>query len=183
MIFRRNKKVFAPKARVSRGQPLSMWERYYERGLESFGKKQYDDALADLDEAISNNARIGELFATRGLILLEMGKPDEAQADLEYALKIDARQWAVHYALGLNAYRNKEFDEAIKHLSNAQRFAPMRPEILYTRALANYEQGQLKRAEMDIDSAIQVMEKKDKRLKDAKKFLKQVQSDLKSQKS
>jgi tetratricopeptide (TPR) repeat protein len=183
MFWRRNKPVYAPKARVSRGQPLSLWERHFERGLEAFEKKQYDDALADLDEAIVHNARIGELYATRGLILLEMGKTDEAQDDLDYALKVDARQWLVHYALGLSAYRKKEFDEAIKHLSNAQRFAPMRAEILYTRALANYEQGNLKRAEMDIDSAIQVMDTKDKRQKDAKAFLKQVQADLKSQKS
>ncbi len=182
MFLRRNKKVFAPKIRVSRGQPLSLWERHYERGLDFFSKKQYDDALADLDEAIANESRFGELFATRGLILLEMGNEEEAQDDLDYALKIDPKQWIVHYAMGLNAYRKKEFDEAIKHLSNAQRFAPLRPEILYTRSLANYEQGNLKRAENDMDSAIQVMDTKDKRQKDAKKFLKQVQSDLKSQK-
>ncbi len=180
MFRRRRKRIFAPKARISHGQPLSLWERHLERGLDFFGKGKLDDALADLDEAIHDNPRNGELYATRGMILIEMKQEDDAKEDLDHALKIDARQWLVHYVQGLLAFRRKNYDEAIEHLSTAQRFAPLRHEIFFTRAAAHYALGNLERARDDLDNAMQTTNDKDKRHKLAKKHFNRLKREIKA---
>lgn len=183
-MFRRNRPrpVYAPKPRVSSGMPLSLWERHLERGLDAFQKGKYDEALADLDEAILHFTRNGELYATRGLILAEMGKADAAREDLAYALQLDDRQWVAHYVSGLLAYRAKQYDEAIEHLSKAQRYAPLRPEIFFTRGIAFYAKGDVNRARLDIDSAVQVLKQDDKRYKSAKTFLGRLEKEVKGKK-
>lgn len=183
-MFRRKrpKPVYAPKPRISKGQTLAIWERYLERGLHFFDKGKHDEALADLDEAIRSSPRNAELYATRGMILAEMGDEEAAHEDLDYAAKLDDRQWVVHYLRGLLAYRRKHHDEAIEHLSQAQRYAPLRPEILYARAVVNYDRGQLKRAQDDMDSAVQLMKDGDKRQRAAKKFLNRVKREIKGNK-
>ena len=196
MVFRRrNRPIYAPKPRVSQGQPLSDWERYFERAMANYDtfatattktKKKpelLDEALADIDEAIGIMPRNGELYIARALILLEQNKESDAIDDLNYALQVDQRQWAAHYIKGYLAYNKKKYDEAIEELSLSQRFAPLRPEVLFTRALAYYARGESQRAHDDMDSAIQVMENKSKRRTLANKFIKQVKKELKTAKS
>lgn len=177
MLRRRERPVYAPKPRYSRGEPLTDWERYLERGLDHLKHGRLDEAIADLDEAIHVNRRHGELFATRGLILAELKHYDDALSDLDIALKLDARQWIAHYAKGLVAYRQQKYDEAIQHLSIAQRFAPMRPEIFFTRAAVYYESGDTKKAALDLDNVLQTTDSNDKRHKEAKRLLTRVQKE------
>lgn len=159
-----------------------MWERHLERALDAFQKNHPDDALADLDEAILIYPRHAELYATRGLILAEMGRAEDARQDLAYALRLDDRQWLAHYVRGLLAYREKNYDEAIEHLSQAQRYAPLRPEVFFTRGIAFYTKGELQRARLDIDSAMQTLKEDDKRYKTAKSFLNRIDKELKAKK-
>ncbi|NDJ86269.1 MAG: tetratricopeptide repeat protein [Chloroflexi bacterium] len=177
---RRARPVYAPKPRYSYGQPLTLWERHLERGLDYFSKGKNDEALADLDAAIEADDRIAELYATRGMILVEMGKEDQAHEDLAYALELDARQWLVHYVRGLIAYRKKAYDDAIEALSLAQRYVPLRPEVYYTRACVYYERGDLERARDDADYALQTLKADDKRGRTIKRLLSQITKDLKA---
>jgi Flp pilus assembly protein TadD len=158
------------KVRISRGTPLSKAQRYLERGLAAHSRAEYDDALADLDEAINQERRNAELYATRGYILQEAGYTDEAEADFEKALKIDPSQWVVHYARAMEAFRNEDYDNALAYLAQAQRIVPLRPELFIYRAAAYYAKGEKSAAEREIDSAVQVLPSGDKRLKIAQKW-------------
>jgi tetratricopeptide (TPR) repeat protein len=166
--------ISGDKVRISAGEPLSKAQRYLDRALDFYSKGEYLDALNDLDDAIRAERRNPELYATRGLVLLELDNTEEAEKDFERALKIDPTQWAVHFARGKRAFDNAEFDEALKHFSEAQRVAPMRPEIYVYRAAIFYHQRNKTRAEAEIDAAMQTLEGKDKRSKDVRKWRKAI---------
>ena len=179
MFWRREVIPRPPATRYSNGRPLAMWERFLERGLAAIEKENYDDALIDPDDAIENTPTLGELYATRGLILHLMRRDEEAEEDLEYALNLDKHQWLVFYVRGLMAMRQKEHEQAIEHFSQAQRYVPTRPEILHSRAMAYYGYGHVDAAIADLTLAVDKMDSKDKQLKEIKRLLKVMEDEKK----
>jgi tetratricopeptide (TPR) repeat protein len=159
------------KIRVSSGGSLSVAERYLERALDFFDKQKYDEALADLEEAIHIERRNGELYATRGYIHHQMGNMDAAEADFKQALKYDLGQWIVYYARAMQAFNQADFDAALQHLSQGQKFSGFRPEFFIYRAAAYYHKGDKSHAQAEIDAAKQAVDEQlnqnpdDKRLK------------------
>lgn len=174
MFRRRDRQVLGPQPRISRGEPLSLAGRYLERALYFFAKEDYENALADIDAAIEAAPKDGELYATRGFILSQTHREADAKDDLDYALRRDARQWLAYYTLGMMAFRRKEYDEAIKQFSMAQRYAPYRVEIYFARAIAHYQNGDTNKALQDADIADQVIDPKDKRRRDVKALIVQI---------
>ena len=166
--------ITGDKVKLSTGGPLSKAQRYLDRALDSFSKEKYDEALADLNEAVRNERRNPELYATRGLVLLELGNVEEAEQDFQMALKFDPSLWAVHYARGKHAFDNATFDKALRHFAEAQRVAPMRPEIYVYRAAAYYHLRDKKKAEAEIDAALQIPETRGKLAKDVRKWRKAI---------
>lgn len=182
MFWQRNRPrpIYAPKVRVSKGEPLSIWERYLERGLFAFEQGEYEDALADLDAAIEENSRNGELFATRGMIKLEMGDVAAAMADLDQALQTDPKQWLVHYLRGLHQYRENDYNATIAHLSEALKYAPLRPEALFLRAMAYYARGEIVRARDETQKAVDNADNpRAEAIRPIKKFLTQLKREAK----
>jgi Flp pilus assembly protein TadD len=158
------------KTRLSDGKPPSLAERYLERALDSYANKKYQSALGDLDEAIRLERQNAELYATRGFILMILEEDREAERDLARALKIDPSQWIAHYARALRAFRTGDYPATITHLSYAQRYAPLRPEIYLYQAATYYYTRNKKLAEQAIDSAMQVIQPDDKHQKQARKW-------------
>ena len=175
MVFRRRKIPRPPAKRISRGQPISLWERYLERGLaevEKGDKGNLNDALEDIEAALDIMPGVGELYASRALIFHLMGRrDDEAEQDCELALNIDKHQWMSYYVRGLIAMRAKEFDTALEHFSQAHRYVPTRPEILHSRAMIYYAQGHIHLAVQDMQRAVDNLGKGDKRTKVMKAML------------
>ncbi|MBI5928110.1 MAG: tetratricopeptide repeat protein [Chloroflexi bacterium] len=174
MLRRKVSPPTGPQLRTSNGITLSISDRYLERGLHLYQQKKFAEALADLDEAIRNAPIFAELYVTRAAILYELERDDEATEDAEYALRLDPRQWIGHYVLGMIAIRRENFPQAVEYFSQAQRYAPTRPEIFFSRAIAFHQQDEMTLAYYDMDSALQVMKSDDKRRKDATKFVTQV---------
>lgn len=176
----RSRPVYAPVVRVSRGEILSVWERYFERGLYHYGNGDYEDALADLDEAIANVNRNGELHATRGMILQQLGDHEAAEEDFDMALKLDPRQWVVYYLRAKRAYEQKKYDETIALATQASQFAPQRPEVLFLRGMSYYKRGELERALDDVALAVDSSEDPtNKSQRDLRKDMKKFQTQLK----
>ena len=139
------------------GIRLSKDERYYERGLDFYRKKNLEAALADMDAAIASAPRNGEYYAARGLMLLEYGAADDAEADFAHALKLDPTQWLAHYGRGMRAYQERRYDEAVTHFSRAQRLAPQRPEVYLHRAAALRARRDREEARRDVDYALELL--------------------------
>lgn len=149
-------------------------ERYLERGLWHLDKKKYDDALADLGEAINQEPYNAELYATRGFIYLEANDDeyvDYAREDFEYALYIDPEQWVAHYCLGMLDYANGDYDEALRRFTLARDYAHLHPEPYYYRALCYYQLDQPERAILEMNMALQILEEQhDSRRSSAKRW-------------
>ena len=184
-MFRRNRPrpIFAPKVRVSKGEVLSVWERYFERALHQYQMGEFDEALLDVEAAIEANQRYAELYALRGMIFLEQGKTAEALEDFEKTLKMDQRQWAVHYLMGVHEYRSKNIDKALTAFATAQQYAPARSEVLYMLGMCYYRRGELERAKDFVQAAVDnADDPKAKSVREMKKFLTQVKRDVKAAK-
>ncbi len=151
-------------------------ERYLERGLYHLDKGKYEDAIADVTEAIAHEPANAELYATRGFIYLEMddaGYLDYARQDFEYALYLDPEQWVAAYGLGMMAYGEEDYSEALRRFDAARDSAPLRPEIYYYRALCHYRLGERQRAISEMDIATQLFEPEDRRHLDATRWIKE----------
>lgn len=155
--------------KVSSGQVLSKAERYLERALHFYSQKEpdYAAALTDLDEALQLERRNPELYATRGLMLLQANQPAAAQADFRQAIKLDPSQWLVYYALGIQAFNERRYDEALQYFNAVQHYAPLRPEVFVYKAAAYYQLHEKKRALAEIESALQLITDKKSKLSKA----------------
>ncbi len=160
-----------PAPHRQKGIRLSVAERYYERSLDQYTKGKLDLALDDMDAAIEHAPRNAELFAARGLMLLQAGWTAEAEADFAHALKLDPTQWIAHYGRGMRAFQERDFRQAIDHFSRAQQIAPERPEIYYHRAVAFYELDDHKQAILDMEVAVSLLTDNSRRLAQAQKWL------------
>jgi tetratricopeptide (TPR) repeat protein len=149
-------------------------ERYLERGLWHLDKKKYDDALADLVEAIHQEPYNAELYATRGFIYLEADDDEYvefAREDFDYALYIDPEQWVAHYCLGMLDYADKDYHEALRRFTLARDYAHLHPEPYYYRALCYYQLDEPERAIIEMNTAIQIFEEQhDSRRSSAKRW-------------
>lgn len=151
-------------------------ERYLERGLYHLDKGKYEDAIADVTEAIAHEPVNAELYATRGFIYLEMDDEsylDYARQDFEYALYLDPDQWVAAYCLGMMAYAEQDYAGALRRFDAARDSAPLRPEIYYYRALCHYQLGEAQRAISEMDVATQLFEPEDRRHLDAARWIKE----------
>ncbi len=160
--------------RLAGGRTLA--ERYLERGLYFLDKGDYDDAIADITEAIAQEPVNAALYATRGFIYQESNQQeylDYARADFDYALYLDPDQWPADYCLGMIAFAAADYHEALRRFSAARERAPLRSEIYYYRALCYHKLGDPKRAIDEMDLAIQLFEPRDSRKRDAGKWLRE----------
>jgi len=136
---------------------LSMAERYLERALFFYEKRQYETALGDLSAALQQERHNPELLATRGFILNLLGREAEAEADFDKALKRDPAQWLAYYARAMRAFEAEDYKTALEHLKTALRFAPLRAEIYLYQAAAYYALGDKAAAQKAVDSAEQTL--------------------------
>jgi adenylate cyclase len=72
-------------------EPNSPWAHFVKADLLTFGKKQFNDALSELDVAIDNDRNFARAYAYRGLIRIFIGQANDAIAELETALRLSPR--------------------------------------------------------------------------------------------
>ena len=64
---------------------------YYDRGLIYYNRKQFDEAIGDVDRAILFDPEYLEAYNNRGLAYRGKGNNDKAISDFSEALKLSAR--------------------------------------------------------------------------------------------
>lgn len=146
-------------------------DEYYKHGLEDYRKRNLDQAILNLNEAIEALPNEAEYYAARGFFYLEDGVDDKARADFEAALKHFAYEMLAHYGLGVVAYRDSRYDEAITHFTTAHRCDTTRPEPLYYLALAYYHKRHNVYALQVMRQAHDLFADGDARKKDAAKWI------------
>jgi tetratricopeptide (TPR) repeat protein len=87
--------------------------------------RKYDEAIAQVERAISLNPNDASNLLRRGFVLVNAGKPEEAISALKYARRLNPAPWP-HYLLQLaTAYRlTGQYKEAIETAKEALRHTP-----------------------------------------------------------
>jgi Tfp pilus assembly protein PilF len=116
-------------------------DQIYKEALLAVQKHDRKTAITKLNEAIRLLPTNAEYWAARGLMYYEEGTDDLAKADFERALKSYKHEMLAHYGLGLIALRDDLPDQALKHLEEAFKLDPQRPETHFALALAHDKAG------------------------------------------
>jgi tetratricopeptide (TPR) repeat protein len=72
-------------------EPNSAWAHFIKADLLTLGKKQFNDALSELDVAIDNDRNFARAHAYRGLTQIFVGQASEAVPAIETALRLSPR--------------------------------------------------------------------------------------------
>ncbi len=158
-------------------------EAYYRRSLQAYETGDFENALADVSEAIYYDVNHAEYYATRGFYFLADNKKDEAKLDFNYAIQLKRREWIAHFGLGVLAFNEANYQEALAHFEDALRFGhgrghERRAELWFYRAVAHHILGDDAQAGAEIDKAIAYFDDNDKRQKDARAWKKEIVKDL-----
>ncbi|MGH9832796.1 MAG: tetratricopeptide repeat protein [Blastocatellia bacterium] len=97
---------------------------YYNRGVTRYDLRDWDGALADLDEALMLDPRYVMAWIKRGNIRLNKGDLDEAINDFNQAIRLDPRSVIARNNRGL-AWQNKgKIDAALVDYNRALELDP-----------------------------------------------------------
>ncbi len=150
-------------------------DEYYHRALSAMARRDYDRAIANLNDAIAELPRNPEYIAARGLVHLEEAEYDEAEADFAAALDIDKFEMLANYGLGFIALKRQEYPTAVKYLQAAYYIDQKRPETLYALGVAFYHSGDVVNATQFLGRANELFEKaNDKRKSESARWLREL---------
>jgi tetratricopeptide (TPR) repeat protein len=126
------------------------------RGLAYGRKGDYDNAIADFDEAIRLKPNDAEAILGRGFAYEKKGDYDNAIKDFSKAIELEPNDAEAFNNRGF-AYRKKgEHDKAIADFDEAIRLKPDYAEAFFFRGLAYYFTGDYGKAIANFDAAVRL---------------------------
>lgn len=165
-------------ARLTQRLGLTRYEadEHYKKALLAYTKRNLEEAILSMEQAITLLPTNAEYYAARGLLYLEDGLDQKARDDFEEALRHYPYETLAHYGRGVIAYRSKNWDEALAHFTDAYRADPKRPETLYYLALTHHHMGQNRQALAYMRQAAALFEAtNDKRKNDAARWIRSLE--------
>lgn len=148
-------------------------DEHYKQALQAYDKRNMEEALLAMEQAIIMLPDESEYWAARGLFYLEDGINDKAAADFEQALRLHPYEPLAHYGRGVIAYNSRNWDEALAHFTDAYRADPKRPETLYYLGLTHHRRRENRYALNVMQQAqARFEEKEDRRARDAARWIK-----------
>ena len=104
---------------------------YFKRGVTSFEKGQYDQAISDFTKAIEIDPGYAKARNNRGIAYLGKGQYDQAASDFTKAIEIDPRYAGAYYNRGRVYYLKKEYDKSWNDINKVQELgSKIPPEFL-----------------------------------------------------
>ena len=127
-------------------------------------QNQAEKALNQFRQVVMQYPNSPMVLGSMGVAYFQMGRLEEARRVLNSALTVGARNVSIHFRLAMVLKDMGRTDEALEHLYQAERLAPMIPEISYELGvvlgqknelgLAHYYLGSYYRQRKDIKTAI-----------------------------
>lgn len=129
---------------------------WFLKAAEKYKKRDYQGAIADLDQAIQLNPKYGIAYNNRGSARLFLGDSPGAIADHNQAIQLQPDYAKAYFNRG-NAKRiSKDYQGAISDYSTAIQLTPDDADSYTNRGFARVAIGDQKGARADYDQAIQL---------------------------
>ena len=138
----------------NKNEPPKTAKEYFDRGNERYHNGDFDDAIADFNEAIRLKPDFVEALGSRGNAWGHKGEYDKAIADYNESIRLkpdDERSW---YNRGRTWNAKGEYDKAIADLNEAIRLKPDDASTWNNRGVAWSKKGEDDKAIADYDEAI-----------------------------
>lgn len=135
-------------------QPLPEADAAYTRGRQAHGREQYDQAIADFNEAIRLDPTSPLAHEYRGSAWHKKGQHDKAIADYTAAIQLQANSPSAFVSRADCWLHKKAFEKAIADCNEAILFDPKYAAAFYTRGHAWRRKKQYDEAIADYDDAV-----------------------------
>lgn len=154
--------------------PLSVlavsWENtgktVFNRGVENLRQQQYQEALADFTQVITeNNNLAGSAYSNRCLAELQLQKNLAAEADCKQAIAKNVDNLEAHLNLGLAYYHQQQYAQAIAEYQEIIKRDQKDYRAYYNRGLANLASNNYRQAISDYQKALSITDKSPKESK------------------
>jgi tetratricopeptide (TPR) repeat protein len=129
---------------------------YGNRGRIWTSRKQFDKALADLNEAIRLAPEHGSGYNARGCVKFEQNNLDGAMEDLDHAVRLEPSNPRHYLVRGQIRAAKKQFDQAIADYTEVLRLGTHDSEAYELRAQAWAQKQEYDKAITDCDEAIRL---------------------------
>ncbi|MGJ3240402.1 MAG: tetratricopeptide repeat protein [Anaerolineae bacterium] len=155
-------------------------DEYYHLALGHYDKRNLDEAVLNINQAIAMYPQRAEYYAARGYFRLQDGLPNEAEPDFDQALILNPYEILANYGKGVIAYNQQNYETARQYFTHAWAADNQRPEILYYLALVHHRQRENIQAKQWMSQAADRYEQQAehdrdarKRMRDAEKWLRE----------
>ena len=128
----------------------------FNRGLGSYCKGQYDQAISDFTKALEINPRDTMVYNNRGVAYKNKGLYGQAISDLTKSLEINPRYADAYYNRGLVYSDKGQHDQAISDYTKALEINPRYAEVYNDRGIAYEKKGQSDQAISDFTKALEI---------------------------
>ncbi len=108
-----NAELYLKKSSVEKEHPV---DAFIGLAIVHYKKKEFANALSDLDRVLAEKPESAEARKLRGEVLLELGRVDEGEEELKKAIAIMPNLRSAHMALANVYFRKKDLAQAEKAL-------------------------------------------------------------------
>ena len=128
----------------------------FERGVEAFGMKDYDLAIAHFTRAIELEPKAPAGYFYRGLAYREKKEYDKSISDFTVAIRLEPKPAPGYYNRGVVYTLKKDFEKALKDFHESVRLEPDTAIPYVGRGLAYEEIKEYEKAVEDYTTAIRL---------------------------
>ena len=129
-------------------------ERHYQAGHTALENKQFDLAIAELNEAVERNCNLAKAYADRGGAFAAKGDLDRALSDYDRAILIEPRNIVALLGRGSVFEMTNRLGWAFIDYDDAVRFSPFNADAYAGHARVGSRRGDLDKAIVDCKTAI-----------------------------
>jgi tetratricopeptide (TPR) repeat protein len=108
-------------------EPAPDLTAYNNRGYNLLLLGQYEQAIADFDQAIKVDSVVAYAYNNRGLTYLRLGETRQALADITYSLQLDPGNSYAHRNLGFYYFEREQMAQALAAFERATELNPDTP--------------------------------------------------------